>query len=278
MPEIISAIRDYPFLRRALIAGICLALCSALLGVNLVLKRYSMIGDGLSHTAFGALAVASALGIAPLWFALPVTMLAAILLLRFGGGGKLGGDSSVALLSLSALAAGVLILSLKGSNTDLNSYLFGSLLALTRQDTVLCAILAGVVLTLYLLFYHRLFAISFDEPFARSAGLPASLTASVLAALTATVVVLGMRLMGALLISALILFPPLSAMRAFGSYRAVTAGSAAFALIAFFAGLSASWYLGTPTGASIVLSNLAVFLLCVIWAKIKGLRRIDHDS
>jgi zinc transport system permease protein len=277
VPDIFAVFHEYPFLRRALLAGVCLALCAALLGVNLVLKRYSMIGDGLSHTAFGALAIASALNIAPLWFAIPVTVLAAILLLRFGNSRKLLGDSSVALLSVSALAAGVLVLSLKGANTDINSYLFGSLLALTREDTIFCAALAVIIVTLYLLFYHRLFAVSFDETFAKSAGLPTGLTAALLAALTAAVVVLGMRLMGALLISALILFPPLSAMRAFGSYRSVTIGAASFAILAFLAGLGASWGLGTPVGASIVMSNLALFFVCVIVDKLRGMRRTNHD-
>ncbi|MDR1806276.1 MAG: metal ABC transporter permease [Clostridium sp.] len=270
MSEFLSALKDYPFLLRAMTAGVCVAVCAALLGVNLVLKRYSMIGDGLSHTAFGALAVSSALGLAPLWAAIPITVLAAILLLRFGGKGKLGGDSAVALLSVSALAAGVLVLSLKGANADLNSYLFGSLLALSRQDTILSEGLAVLVLLLYAIFYHQLFAVSFDEPFARAAGLPAGLSGAVLAALTAAVVVLGMRLMGALLISALILFPPLAAMRSFGSYRAVTLGAVAFALLGFGAGLAASWFLGTPAGASIVMCNLAVYLVCWGTAKLRA--------
>lgn len=260
-----SLLLEYPFFRRALVVGACLALCAALLGVNLVLGRYSMIGDGLSHTAFGALAVAAAMGVAPLYVALPVTMLAAILLLRLG---KKSGDTAVALLSVSALAVGVLVLSVRGMNTDVNSYLFGSLLALTGQDVLLCAVLTVLVLGLYFVFYHRLFAVSFDAPFAQAAGQKTGLTGAVLAVLTAAVVVLGMRLMGALLISALILFPALSAMRVFGSYRFVTIGSAVLALVAFAAGLFASWVLNLPTGASIVVANLLVFLLCVVGVRI----------
>jgi zinc transport system permease protein len=156
---------------------------------------------------------------------------------------------------------------------DVNSYLFGSLLALTWQDVVLSAVLTVIVTVLYILFYHRLFAVSFDEPFAKSAGLPTGITSALLAALTAAVVVLGLRLMGALLISALILFPPLSAMRVFGSYRAVTLGAAGFAMTAFLAGLWLSWECNTPIGATIVMSNLALYLICIAAKKIKVLFR-----
>ena len=205
---------SYHFMQRALIVGVLVSLCAALLGVSLVLKRYSMIGDGLSHVGFGALAVASALNLAPLAVAVPVVVLAAILLLRLRQSAAVKGDAAIAMISSSALAIGVISLSLStGMNTEVSSYLFGSVLSLSRGDAVFSVLLSLAVIALFVLFYPRIFAVTFDENFSRATGTKAELFNTLLAVLTAITVVLGMRMMGALLISSLIIFPALSAMR-----------------------------------------------------------------
>ena len=199
---------SYHFIQRALIVGVLVSLCAALLGVSLVLKRYSMIGDGLSHVGFGALAVASAFHLAPLAVTVPVVVLSAILLLRLRGSSRVKGDAAIAIISSSALAIGVIVVSVtSGMNTEVSSYLFGSILSLSRGDAVLSVILSLAVLALFLLFYPRLFAVTFDETFARATGTRADLYNTLLAVLTAVTVVIGMRMMGALLISSLIIFP-----------------------------------------------------------------------
>ena len=213
---------SYHFIQRALVVGVLVSLCAALLGVSLVLKRYSMIGDGLSHVGFGALAVASAFHFAPLAVTVPVVVLSAILLLRLRGSSRVKGDAAIAIISSSALAIGVIVVSVtSGMNTEVSSYLFGSILSLSRGDAVLSVILSLAVLTLFLLFYPRLFAVTFDETFARATGTRADLYNTLLAVLTAVTVVIGMRMMGALLISSLIIFPALSAMKLCRSFRGV---------------------------------------------------------
>ena len=237
-----------------------MSLCAALLGVSLVLKRYSMIGDGLSHVGFGALAVASALHLAPLAVAVPVVILAAVLLLRLSESKKIKGDAAIALISSSALAIGVISVSVTtGMNTEVSSYMFGSILSLSRTDTVLSAILSVCVLALFLAFYPRLFAVTFDESFAKATGTRTELYNMLLAVLTAVTVVLGMRMMGALLISSLIIFPALSAMRVCKSFRAVAVTAAAVSVSCFLVGAVVSYFLETPTGASIVAANLLAF-------------------
>ena len=251
---------SYVFMQRALIVGVLVSLCAALLGVSLVLKRYSMIGDGLSHVGFGALAVASALHLAPMAVAVPVVMLAAVLLLRMSQSSRIKGDALIALISSSALAIGVISVSVTtGMNTEVSSYLFGSVLSLSHADTVLSVLLSLAVLLLFVLFYPRLFAVTFDETFARATGTRAQLYNTLLAVLTAVTVVIGMRMMGALLISSLIIFPALSAMRVCRSFRGVILCSACISVGCFLAGLIASFFLSTPTGASIVVANLLVF-------------------
>ena len=255
----------YPFILRAFAVGILVSLCAALLGVPLVLKLYSMIGDGLSHVGFGAMAVAMALGAAPLAVALPVVILAAFFLLRLSRGSRLAGDSAIALVSSGALAIGVVATSLSsGSNVDVMNYLFGSILAMSRGDVALSVTLAAAVLALFILFYHRLFAVTFDESFSRATGVKVGAYHSLLALLTALTVVLGMRMMGAMLISSLIIFPALSAMRIFKSFRAVVVCAGALSVVCFCTGLIASYLLSTPVGASVVLCNLLVFLLCCL--------------
>ena len=213
---------SYHFMQRALIVGVLVSLCAAVLGVSLVLKRYSMIGDGLSHVGFGALAIASAFNLAPLAVAVPVVVIAAVLLLRLSRDGKIKGDAAIAMISSASLAIGVITVSLTtGMNTEVSSYMFGSVLSLSRGDAVLSAILSAAVLTLFVLFYPRLFAVTFDETFARATGTRTDVYNTLLAVLTAVTVVLGMRMMGALLISSLIIFPALSAMRVCRSFKKV---------------------------------------------------------
>ena len=262
MLQNLAEMLSYPFMVRALTVGILLSLCAALLGVSLVLKRYSMIGDGLSHVGFGALAVASALHLAPLAVAIPVVIAAAFVLLLLNESGKIKGDAAVAVFSTGALAIGVMVVSLStGMNSDLNSYLFGSILAMSKEDVALSASLSVAVLILYAFFYEKLFAVTFDESFARATGIRVGLYNALLAVLTAVVVVLGMRMMGALLISSLIVFLALTAMRLFKSYRGVISCSVCLAVISFAAGMFFSFWYGTPAGASIVVADVILFLI-----------------
>ena len=257
---------SYPFLVRAFVVGVLVSLCAALLGASLVLKRFSMIGDGLSHVGFGALAIASALGVAPLAVAVPVVVVAAVLLLRVSQSGKVRGDAAVALISSGALAVGVLVISLtSGVNTNVSNYMFGSILTISSSDAVLSVILCAAVLVVFTLFYPRIFDVTFDETFARATGTKAEGYNMLLATLTAVTVVLGMRMMGALLISSLIIFPALSAMRVFRSFRSVTVCSAVLAVVCFTLGMCLSYALETPSGASVVAVNIfafAGFALC----------------
>ena len=262
---------SYHFMQRALIVGVLVSLCAALLGVSLVLKRYSMIGDGLSHVGFGALAIASALHLAPLAVAIPVVMLAAVLLLRLSQSSKIKGDALIALISSSALAIGVISVSVTtGMNTEVSSYMFGSVLSLSRSDAILSVLLSLAVLLLFILFYPRLFAVTFDETFSKATGTRTELYNTLLAVLTAVTVVLGMRMMGALLISSLIIFPALSAMRVCRSFRGVILCAAGISVGCFLVGLVASFFLETPTGASIVIANLLVFAVLSLAGKRKS--------
>lgn len=265
---------SYAFMTRALLGGVLLSLCSALLGVSLVLKRYSMIGDGLSHVGFGALAVAMALGIAPLAVAIPVVVLAALVLLRLQESSVLRGDSAVALIATSSLAVGVTAVSISsGMNTDVLNYMFGSILAMTQSDVWLSVGLCAVVLVLFIVFFNRMFAVTFDEAFAAASGVCVRRYNTLLAVLTAITVVLGMRMMGAMLISSLIVFPALTAMRLCSSYRAVVAAAAIVSVTCFVTGLLLSFAAATPTGASIVLTNLAAFLLSALYARFQGQKK-----
>jgi len=269
MDEIINML-SYGFMQRALIVGVLVSLCAALLGVSLVLKRYSMIGDGLSHVGFGALAIASAFHLAPLAVATPVVVIAAVLLLRLRQSAKIKGDAAIAMISSSALAIGVVSVSVTtGMNTEVSSYMFGSILSLSRADTRLSVILSLAVLTLFILFYPRIFAITFDEDFSRATGTRTELYNTLLAVLTAVTVVIGMRMMGTLLISSLIIFPALAAMRVCRSFKAVVLGAALIAVVCFVAGVTASYFLETPTGASIVLADLAAFAIACAAEKIR---------
>ena len=261
---------SYPFMQRALIAGVLVSLCAALLGVSLVLKRYSMIGDGLSHVSFGALAIAVALGVTPLYFSIPVVIAAAFLLLRVADNPHWNSDAAIAAMSASSLAIGILVISrTTGMTTDVDNYMFGSVLAMTREDVALSAVLCIAVLVLFILFYHKLFAVTFDENFSRATGMKVERYNTLLAVLTALTIVLGMRMMGAMLISSLIIFPALTAMRLFKSFRGVVVCSAVTSVACFCAGLTASFVLSTPVGASVVAANLGLFLLSCLAAALR---------
>lgn len=256
---------SFSFIVRALIVGILISLCSALLGVPLVLKRYSMIGDGLSHVGFGALAIASALNMSPLKLAIPVVVVAAFFLLRINNNSRIKGDSAIAVISTGSLAVGVIILSLsKGMNTDIYNYLFGSILSMSNEDVTLSIILSVVVITMFILFYHRIFSVTLDENFAQATGIKANIYNMLLAALTAVTVVLGMRMMGSMLISALIIFPALSAMNISDTYRKVTLFAVTFSIFSLLIGIFISYIYSLPTGASIVTINLIIYTLCTI--------------
>ena len=262
---------SYSFMRRALIAGVLVALCSALLGVSLVLKRYSMIGDGLSHVGFGAACIAMALNVTPLKISVPVVILAAFLLMRINDSARIKGDAAIALISSTSIAVGVIAASLTtGLNTDVSGYMFGSVLLMSRSDIVACVIISAAVLVLYAVFYNRIFAVTFDETFAAATGTKTGFYNTVTALLTAVTVVVGMRIMGALLISSLIIFPALTSMRVCKSFRAVTVVSAVVSAVCFFAGLILSYALNTPAGASVVAANAVCLLLFAAAGAIKS--------
>lgn len=265
MIDLFLQMLSYPFLTRAIVVGTLVSLCASLLGVSLVLKRYSMIGDGLSHVGFGALAIATAANAAPLAVAIPIVVAAAFLLLRLSGNSKIKGDAAIALISTGALAIGVMAISLSnGTNIDVYNYMFGSILAMSRGDVRLSVVLAAAVLTLYVIFYHKIFAITFDENFARATGVKAGWYNMLIALLTAITIVLGMRLMGTLLISSLVIFPALTSMRILKSFRSVVICSAVLSVLCFLIGIFFSYIWSTPTGASIVCVNIAAFF--VFWA------------
>ncbi len=261
MIEMLTEMFSYNFIIRAFIVGVLVSLCAALLGVTLVLKRYSMIGDGLSHVGFGALAVAASLNLAPLEIAVPVIIIAAFLLLRLSENSKINGDAAIAIISSTALAIGVVCVSISGVNTDLNSYLFGSILATTTTDAIICVIFAVVVIATFIVFYNKIFAVTFDETFSRATGLRTGIYNSVIALLTAITIVIGMRIMGTLLISALIIFPALSSMRICKKFKSVIICSGVLSVCCFFVGMCASYSLDTPTGASVVIVNAIVFVI-----------------
>ena len=257
---------QYPFVRYALIVGVLIALCSSLMGVTLVLKRFSFIGDGLSHVAFGAIAVASVLDLDnDMLFVLPATVLCAILLLQAGEKAKIKGDAAIAMLSVGALAIGYLLMNLFSTSANLSgdvcATLFGStsILTLTRQEVWLCVVLSIVVVAVFLLFYHKIFAVTFDETFARSSGTKVGAYNLMIAVIIAVIIVLAMNLVGSLLISALVIFPALSAMRVFRSFLSVTVCSAVLSVFCAAAGIIISILAGTPVGSTIVAVDIAAF-------------------
>lgn len=265
---------SYPFVQFALIAGVLIALCAALLGVSLVLKRYSMIGDGLSHVAFGAMAVATVCGLAPMTVTLPITIIAAVILLGITSNSKIKGDAAIAMISVGALALGYLLLNIFSASAnvsgDVCTTLFGStsILTLSKSDVILCAALAAVVILVFVLFYHKIFAVTFDEGFASATGTNTKAYNTLIAVITAVVIALAMKLVGALLISALIIFPALSAMRIFKNFFSVIISSAVISVLCAVIGIFIAILYGTPVGSTIVAANIAVFIICMVTGKI----------
>lgn len=256
----------YPFVRYALIVGVLIALCSSLLGVTLVLKRFSFIGDGLSHVAFGAMAVAAIAGITNnMLIAMPITIFAAIVLLKTGQNAKINGDASVAMISVAALAIGYLLMNLfpvtSNVSSDVCTSLFGSvsILTLTKTDVWLCLTLSIVVVLLFIFFYHKIFAVTFDENFVKASGSKANLYNLLIAVIIAVVIVLAMNLVGSLLISALVIFPALSSMRVFKTFKSVTISSAIVSVLCALFGLLFSILISTPVGPTIVVVDVLVF-------------------
>lgn len=257
---IIAEILSYQFLTRALAVGFLVSISASLLGVSLVLRRFSMIGDGLSHVGFGALGVAALLSVSPMAVTIPVVVAAAFLLLRMSEK-NIGGDNAIALISSSALAIGVIAVSAGGVNTDLNAFLFGSILSVSRSDSILASVSAAATLLLYLCFYNQIYASTFDPVFARATGIKCERYTTLLAILTALIIVVGMRMLGSLLISSLIIFPSMTAMRIAKKYSAVSALAAAESAIAFLAGFLSSYAFSLPTGATIVVSHMVLFCI-----------------
>jgi len=259
---------SFPFVRNAVVVGVLVALCASLFGVILVLKRFSFIGDGLSHVAFGAMAVATVAGVTnSLAVVLPVTVLSAVLILKAGENKKLGGDAAIALISVSALSLGYLLMNVFSASSnvsgDVCSTLFGStsILTLTKLDVIICLVLSVIVLAAFVIFYNKIFATTFDENFASACGMRPSLFNFVIAVVVSVIIVLAMKLVGSLLVSALIIFPAITSMRLFKSFRSVVICSALTAVISATLGLLVAILASTPVGATIVAVELVIFLI-----------------
>ncbi len=268
---------SFPFVRYAIIVGVLIALCASLIGVTLVLKRYSFIGDGLSHVAFGAMAVASVMQLTDTRIlTMPVTVIAAVLLLRTGRNAKVKGDAAIAMISVGALAIGYLLMntfSVSGNvSGDICSTLFGStsILTLTFREVVICGIMSGIVIAIFIIYYNRIFAVTFDEDFAKATGVKSERYNLLIAVIIAMIIVLGMNLVGSLLISALIVFPALSAMRLVQNFKGVIIISALLSVICALTGMLVSFLWATPVGSTIVAADMAVFVLCILIGRIRG--------
>lgn len=274
MVSLLNTILDmfsFAFIVRALIVGSFIAICSALIGPSLVLKRYSMIGDGLSHVGFGSLAIATGLNWAPLSASIPIVIIAAFFLLRLSENSKIKGDAAIAMISTASLAGGIMIISLTtGMNTDVCNYMFGSILGMTHSDVRISIVLSVIIIITYILFYNKIFAVTFDENFTRATGSPSGRYNSLIAIMTAVTIVLGMRMMGAMLVSSLIVIPALTSMRLHKSFKAVVLSSVVISLICLWLGITISYIYPFPTGTSIVMCNLIVFVIYYAIGKLKG--------
>ena len=270
MIQTILDMMSHTFIQRALLVGVLVSLSAALLGVSLVLKRYSMIGDGLSHVGFGIVTIATALGfLTPLYIAIPGVIVFAVLLLKLDQNGKIKSDSAIAIISSSSLAIGVAVTSVTtGLNTDICNFMFGSILAMSTTDVYISVAVSIIVAILFVIYYRKLFTVTFDEEFAKASGLKAKRYTNIIAILTALVIVVGMRMMGTLLISSIIIFPALSSMRIFKSFKKVVISSGIISVIAFLIGIYLSYAYNISTGATIVLVNLVIFILFTIIEKI----------
>lgn len=261
---------SYSFMIKALIVGVLISLCASLIGVSTVLRKNSMIGDGLSHVAFMTFALATILHVAPLYFSIPIVVIVSFLILRLNTNNKVHGDSMIALVSASSLAIGTFLISItKGVNIDINNYLFGSILGVDTIDVIVSIILTVVVLFLYLVFYNKIFAITFDETFSKSIGIKTNVYNAIFAILCSLVVVVGMRLMGSLLISSLIIFPALISMQLFKKFKSVVISSVIISILTFIIGLILSYVFSTPTGATVVIVNIILFIVVKIISMIK---------
>ena len=265
---------SYSFMIKAFITGLLISLCASLIGVSLVLRKNSMIGDGLSHVGFGAFAVSTVLGVAPLEFSIPIVMLSSFLILKIGDNSKISGDSLIAIISASSLAIGTFVISLSGVNTDINNYLFGSILSISDSELIISIILSIVVVLLYIFSYNKIFAITFDQKFAKSIGINTNFYNVIFASLCSIVVVLGMRIMGSLLISSLIIFPTISSMQIFKKFKSVVISSVVISIISFIIGLILSYLYETPTGSTIVIINLMILTICKLLSILKYKRHI----
>lgn len=271
MLETMLSYLQYPFMQRALIVGALVSLCAALLGVSLVLKRYSMIGDGLSHVGFCALSVAAATNLAPLAVAIPAVMAAAFVLLRINERTRIKGDAAIAMFSTTAMAVGVIVISMTEGMGEVSDYLFGKILSLTDSDVAISIALCVCVLAIFVFLYHRLFAVTFDEPFARATGTRVGALNTLIAMLTAVTIVIGMRMMGTMLISSLVIFPALTAMRVFNRFRDVAFGAGAISVVCFLIGiLLSSLFERMPAGACVVAVNAAMFIVFSCVGAIRG--------
>lgn len=271
---------NYSFMVNALIVGVLIAVCCALLGVVLVLKKFSMIGDGLSHVGFGALSVAAVLNISmPLYFTIPIVMATAFILLRITENSRINSDAAIAVISSSALAVGVFFASINGTNINLQQYMFGSILSISNADIVLSIVISAIVILLYFLFYNKIFAITFDESFASATGIRTKLYNTVISLLTAVTIVIGMRLLGTLLISAMIIFPALTAMRVARKFSSVVLLSVVISVVCVLSGLVTSFTCkNIPVSSTIVLINLCVFILFSLAGLIKRFSKKPDKS
>ncbi len=260
---------SYQFIVYALVVGISISICAALLGTSLVLKRNSMIGDGLSHVGFGACAIAIALNWAPLAFAIPVVILASFLILKLSERSKIHGDSAIALIASASLAIGYIIIHVSGTNIDVENYLYGSIFGITKTELILSVTLSIIVILTFILLYNKIFAITFDEPFMKSTGGKTEIYNIIISVLCSITVVLGMKLMGALLITSLIIFPTISARQIFKTYKSVVISSVIISVICFFTGMVINYYNDLPIGSTIVVVNLVVPLIMAFIGKIK---------
>ena len=270
MIQTVIEMMSHVFIQRAVLVGTLVSLCAAPLGVSLVLKRYSMIGDGLSHVGFGVLTVATAFGAtSPLYIAIPCVTISAIILLKIGNNSKIKSDSAIALISSSALAIGVAVTSLTtGMNTDVCNFMFGSILAMSKGDVVLSVIASIIIAILFIVYYRKLFVVTFDENFAKASGLKANRYTNIIAVLTALIIVIGMRMMGVMLISSIIIFPALTSMRIFKNFKNVVISSGVISIVSFLIGIYLSYLYNISTGAMIVIVNLVLFILFSIIDKI----------
>ena len=268
---------SYQFIVYALIVGISISICAALLGTSLVLKRNSMIGDGLSHVGFGACAIAMALNWAPLAFAIPIVIIASFLILKLSEKSKIHGDSAIALVASASLAIGYIVIHTSGTNIDVENYLYGSILGITKQELIMSVSLSIVVIIAFVLLYNKIFAITFDESFMKSTGGKTELYNIIISVLCSITVVLGMKLMGALLITSLIIFPTISARQIFKKYKSVVIASVVISVLCFFIGMVMNYYIDLPIGSTIVVVNLCLLLILMATNKIMNKIKIKKN-